>query len=61
VFSCSNLEGIAKAIRSAFTLTGNSFVEILCAPGHSPNLGRPKETPSSNFDSFKQSVRKTAE
>jgi len=61
VFSCSNLEGIAKAIRSAFTLTGNSFVEILCAPGHSPNLGRPKETPSSNFDSFRESVRKTAE
>ena len=49
---CTNSEEIRHSLEEALTSPLSSFLEILCRPGHRPDLGRPGQTPGDNFASF---------
>ena len=54
---CNRLDQIPDAILNAMDSPGSSFIEVMCRPGHRPNLGRPLQSPFDLFANFSSRLR----
>lgn len=59
-YSCATREELQNIMAEARGLPGPTFIEVKCALGARPDLGRPKSTPQANkhiFMEYLQSLR----
>jgi phosphonopyruvate decarboxylase len=52
VASVSDLQSVAPKLSELLGMRGSAFLEIKCAVGSRPDLGRPTENPQANKDAF---------
>jgi len=60
VFKASSEKEIEPILQYSKGLRGSTFIEIMCAKGNRPNLGRPKISPQQNLNSFSSFLKGSA-